>query len=163
MSGARLARADDLEPIWRIHMAPSVLPYLGHDAMDLARFRPLFEAWVAGGAFFVVERDDAVAGFYRVMRQDGRASHVAALGTLAVAPAMRGTGLARAMIEEALARLKDVGVVRVELQVEADNPRGRAFYKKLGFVEEGVQQRAYRRAEPGYVDEIMMARFLDQE
>ena len=57
-------------------------------------------------------------------------------------------------------RLEHSGVLRFELQVEADNPRGIAFYRKLGFEREGVQRRAYKRAaEPGYVDEVMMVKF----
>jgi RimJ/RimL family protein N-acetyltransferase len=44
--------------------------------------------------------------------------------------------------------------------VEADNPRGIAFYRKLGFEREGVQRRAYKRAaESAYVDEVMMVKF----
>ena len=49
-----------------------------------------------------------------------------------------------------------------ELQAEADNARGLAFYRKMGFEQEGVQRRAYRRAgESADFDEILMVRFLD--
>ena len=51
-------------------------------------------------------------------------------------------------------------MLRFELLVEADNPRGIAFYRKLGFEQEGVQRKAYKRdAEPQYVDEVMMVKF----
>jgi RimJ/RimL family protein N-acetyltransferase len=64
------------------------------------------------------------------------------------------------MLQDVLTRLEHSGVLRFELQVEADNPRGIAFYHKLGFEREGVQRGAYKRAaEPAYVDEIMMVKF----
>jgi RimJ/RimL family protein N-acetyltransferase len=65
------------------------------------------------------------------------------------------------MISEAIRRLKDAGVLRVELTVEADNPRAFAFYKKLGFVLEGTQRSAYKRADQEkYIDELFLAKFL---
>ena len=64
------------------------------------------------------------------------------------------------MLTDLLARLEQVGVLRFELLVEADNPRGIAFYSKLGFEREGVQRKAYKRAaESQYVDEVMMVKF----
>jgi len=64
------------------------------------------------------------------------------------------------MLRDVLARLELSGVLRFELQVEADNPRGVAFYRKLGFEREGVQRKAYKRAgESEYVDEILMVKF----
>ena len=58
---------------------------------DVQRFEPLFES----AGFYVFEDDGVVQGFYKVQRHLGRAAHVAYLGTLAVAPEVRGSGLAR--------------------------------------------------------------------
>lgn len=141
-----------------------VIPFLGHDPMDLEAFRPVFNSLLATGAFYVVEREGRIAGFYRIMQFEGRARHVAQLGTLAVDPGFQGSGLARDMVESAIERMKALGVRRVELQVEADNARGLAFYRKLGFEQEGVQRRAYRRSGDGDdVDEVLMVRFLDTQ
>lgn len=130
--------------------------------MDLEAFRPVFNSLLATGAFYVVEREGRIAGFYRIMQFEGRARHVAQLGTLAVDPEFQGSGLAREMVAGAIEQVTALGVRRVELQVEADNARGLAFYRKLGFEQEGVQQRAYRRSGEGKdVDEILMVRFLD--
>jgi putative acetyltransferase len=58
--------------------------------------------------------------------------------------------------------MRAVGVLRVELMVEEDNARGIAFYRKLGFEHEGRLRGAYKRAsQSGYVDELLMARWLD--
>jgi putative acetyltransferase len=103
----------------------------------------------------------ALAGFYRITRREGRARHVALLGTLAVAPALQGGGFAKAMLEAVFARLQAEGVCRVELSLEADNPRALAFYRKLGFEWEGRQRAAYwRSSDAGPVDELCMAKLL---
>jgi putative acetyltransferase len=65
------------------------------------------------------------------------------------------------MIRDVIALPSYSNVLRFELQVEADNPRAIAFYGKLGFEHEGVQRKAYKRAaEAGYVDEIVMVKFV---
>lgn len=158
----QLARPQDIDQVHRIYMHERVLPFLGHDPMDLEAFRAVFNGLLSSGGFYVVERDGAVAGFYRISQFEGRARHVAQLGTLAVDPKHQGSGLAREMVEAALEQMKALGIRRVELQAEADNARGLAFYRKLGFEPESVQRRAYRRAgESVDVDEVMMVRFLD--
>ena len=158
----RLARPEDIEPVYRIYMDERVLPFLGHDPMDLEAFRIVFNGLLAARSFYIVEREGKVAGFYRITQFEGRARHVAQLGTLAVDPNLRGTGLAQEMVANAIEQMKALGVRRAELQAEADNARGLAFYRKMGFEQEGVQRRAYRRSgENTDVDEILMVRFLD--
>ena len=93
-------------------------------------FEPLFS-----GSFCVFEAW-AGTGLLQVQRHLGRAAHVAYLGTLAVAPQAKGSGLARRMMQDALDRLAASGIRRVELSVEADNPRAIAFYQRFGFVHE---------------------------
>jgi ribosomal protein S18 acetylase RimI-like enzyme len=157
----RLATPADIAAVHSIYMHPEVVPYLGIDPVPLEGFRPYFDELVESGAFYVVTRDDEVRGFYRVTRHTARSGHGALLTTLAIAPAEKSTGLALAMMEEAIAILRTQGVLRVELTLEADNQRALAFYKKLGFEEEGRLKNAYKRAgEPGYLDELMMARWL---
>jgi ribosomal protein S18 acetylase RimI-like enzyme len=157
----RLATPDDLVAVHAIYMHPEVVPYLGIDPAPLEDFRPVFDALLASGAFYVVPRSGGIRGMYRVNRQEGRARHVATLQTLAVAPAERGTGIARAMIEEAIECMRADGILRVELMLEVDNPRALAFYRKLGFEQEGVLRCAYKRShEDHYIDEIMMGKWL---
>ena len=144
-----------------IYTHPEVVPYLGYDPMPLADFDPVFAGLLASGAFYVVPRDGEVRGFYRENRQKGRSRHVVTLETLAIAPSEKGTGFAAAMIGEAIDLMRADGVLRVELMVEADNARGIAFYRKLGFEQEGRLRAAYKRAnQPDYVDEILMARLI---
>ena len=143
-----------------IYMHPEVVPFLGIDPAPLEEFEPVF-AELLEGSLFVVEDGGEVRGFYRATRYKGRAQHVATLQTLAIHPAAKGSGLATAMVAEAIECLRAEGILRVELLVEADNPRGVAFYRKLGFELEGCLKKAYKRAgETSYVDELIMAKWL---
>lgn len=157
----RLATREDLEAVHAIYMHEEVVPFLGIDPAPLEEFRPVFDALLATDAFYVALREGLVGGFYRINRQKGRSRHVVTLETLAVAPAEIGSGFAAAMIHEALECLRQDGVSRVELLVEADNPRAFAFYRKLGFEQEGRLRAAYKRAHQSqYVDELLMARLF---
>jgi len=157
----RLARSTDFDAVFAIYMHPEVIPYLGFDAMPKHEFGAVFDELLASNNFFVVERASVVKGFYRITRNTGRSQHGAYLSTLAVAPDEQGSGLAYEMMTTAIARLEREGVLRVELMVEADNARGRAFYRKLGFEQEGVIKAAYKRAgETDYVDEIYLGKLL---
>lgn len=157
----RLATLDDLDAVYSIYMDKDVNPYLGFDPMPRDDFVKVLGDLVAGKSFHVVETGGRVQGFYRASRHEGRARHVAYLGTFAVSPQARGTGLARSIIEAAIARLHAEGVTRVELMLEADNPRALRFYTKLGFELEGTMRSAYKRSsDPDPVDELFMARLL---
>jgi putative acetyltransferase len=158
----RLARPDDIEQVHRIYMDASVIPWLAHDPMDLNAFRAVFAKLLTAENFFVEEREGAVAAFYRITQYEGRASHVAELGTLAVHPDWQGRGLAYEMVATALANMKAGGVIRVQLLVEPENTRAIAFYIRMGFQQESIQRRAYRRSgEAGEIDDLVMVRFLD--
>lgn len=86
-----------------------------------------------------------------------RRAHVRVLG-IAVAPEWQGRGVGRQLIERLLAWADDwAGVLRVELNVHAENERAIALYRSLGFVEEG-RHRGYVLRNGQYVDALTMAR-----
>lgn len=66
------------------------------------------------------------------------------LGKLAVAHDWRGSGLARVMIEQAVARAKALGLASVSLQTRVELTANQAAFQALGFVETG------RTAHAGY-------------
>lgn len=66
------------------------------------------------------------------------------LGKLAVAGAVRGRGLARALVEQAVVRAREMGLAAVELQVRVELTGNHAAFAAMGFVETG------RTAHPGY-------------
>ena len=157
----RLARPEDLEPVFAIYAHPKVVPYLTYEPMELASFVPIFEELVRSGCFWIWEVDGEIAGFYRATRYPGRVNHVLLLGTLAVDPARHGQGIGRAMIDDALRHFRADGIRRVELYAEADNERGLRFSRKFGFVEEGRLRDFYKRADQAhYVDEHVLGLLL---
>jgi ribosomal protein S18 acetylase RimI-like enzyme len=157
----RLATLADLDAVYSIYMHDDVIPYLGFDPMPPADFVKVLSDLVASKSFYVVEHSGRVQGFYSTARHEGRERHVAYLGTFAVAPEARGTGLARSIIETAISRLHSEGVTRIELTLEADNPRALSFYRKVGFGLEGTMRSAYKRSSDAhYVDQLLMAMLL---
>ena len=156
----RTARAADEPELFAIYTNDLVERFLSFDGVDAHRFSGIFRGLLEGGDFFVYQVDGTVVGFCKATRLPGRSSHVVQLGPLAVSPQVYGRGYAAAMLQDVLTRREHRGVLRFELQVEADNPRGIAFYRKLGFEREGVLRGAYKRAaDPAYVDEVMMVKF----
>jgi ribosomal-protein-alanine N-acetyltransferase len=63
--------------------------------------------------------------------------------TLAVAPAARGRGLGRALLQAAIAWAKAQGAEAVFLEVGTDNPQALALYAGLGFAKVGIRKAYY--------------------
>jgi ribosomal-protein-alanine N-acetyltransferase len=82
-----------------------------------------------------------VAGF--IMSR--RAADEAEILSVAVAPARRGRGLARGLLDLHLRRLAGLGVARVFLEVEDDNTAALRLYRRAGFREVGRRGRYYPR------------------
>ena len=136
-------------------------PFLNYEPMSLAAFGPIFDDLVARGQTRVLVRDHDVLGTFAIYMQARRASHVAALGSFAMHPAFRGRGWGGRAMELITDLARSQGARRLELLVEADNPRAIRFYERCGFVREGVLRGAWRRAADDHdVDEIAMARML---
>jgi [ribosomal protein S18]-alanine N-acetyltransferase len=64
--------------------------------------------------------------------------------TLAVAPAARGKGLGRALLQAAISKARALGAQAVFLEVGTDNPAARALYAALGFVKVGMRKAYYQ-------------------
>lgn len=157
----RLARPDDIRDVFAICSHEAVVPFLTYDPMRFDEFEAIYAQLLAGGGFHVWEIDGQIAGFYRSTRYPGRVRHVALLGTLAVDPHRHGQGIGRAMMEDAIERLRAEGVRRIELYAESDNAQALRLYRKLGFVHEGTLRDFYKRSDqPHYVDECVMGLLL---
>lgn len=70
-------------------------------------------------------------------------SHTAEILTLVTAPSARRTGLARRLVEAALARAGERGVARILLDVSETNRAARALYAGLGFETDGLRKAYY--------------------
>jgi ribosomal-protein-alanine N-acetyltransferase len=74
---------------------------------------------------------------------------------LAVVPAWRGHGVARAFLENLMVDAADLGVSEVWLEVAVDNAAAIRLYRGFGFVDVRVRRRYYQ---PGDVDAMVMSR-----
>lgn len=75
---------------------------------------------------------------------------------VAVAPAWRRRGIARALLQRLIAELPD-GIARVLLDVRASNAPARALYKSLGFTEDGVRKNYYPAPDGRREDAVLMS------
>jgi [ribosomal protein S18]-alanine N-acetyltransferase len=91
------------------------------------------------GLYLVLEEGGALSGHVGIKLIFDEA-HVM---TLAVRPERRRRGLARTLVEAALADPTSAGTRRVYLEVRPSNLAARALYGSLGFSEIGVRPRYY--------------------
>jgi RimJ/RimL family protein N-acetyltransferase len=160
----RRATGDDVDFMLRVFTHDEVRPYLaagGAFERD-ALFAELEQQERDPAAFgrFVIESDEdghrrsaGTMGFKRVNER----SRIAHLERLAVHPDFRGRHLA-----DTAARLFqrhlifDLGFHRLQMEVYAYNERARRHAERVGWIEEGVKRKAYRRGD-GWVDSVMYA------
>ena len=114
------------------------------------------------GARFVAAVGDRIVGSIDVYRE---ATGVAELG-MAVADGWRGRGVGTQLMDAVLAWCTAQGLERVHkvaLQVWPHNAPARAFYRKLGFEDEGTLVRHYRRRDGSLWDAVIMGKVLDHD
>ncbi len=83
--------------------------------------------------------------------------------TVAVDPAVRRQGLARALIASALGAARQAGAEVAFLEVAADNPAATSLYAGLGFARAGLRRNYYDRGPQGRVDALVMRLDLTPE
>ena len=88
------------------------------------------------------ERGTGVLAGYAIAHVGGDEGEILNLG---VAPAYRGRGLGRALVERMLAELRGRGARAVYLEVRESNVVARRLYESLGFAEVARRARYYRR------------------
>jgi RimJ/RimL family protein N-acetyltransferase len=107
--------------------------------------------------YFVAVDDGQVVGLCEIQRSlRPGALYVGSLG-MAVLDAYRGHGIGARLLSACLAEAWAVGMLRVELEVFADNARARRLFGRAGFVEEGVRL-AIRVVDGRAQDSLVMAR-----
>ncbi|MEQ8266243.1 MAG: GNAT family N-acetyltransferase [Parvibaculum sp.] len=109
------------------------------------------EAWDASsisgllampGAFgFVAGPDEAPAGLVLARLGGGEAEIL----TIGVAPAARGTGIGRTLLEAAAAAVAAAGGESLFLEVAEDNPVAIRLYEQFGFYLVGIRPAYYAR------------------
>jgi ribosomal protein S18 acetylase RimI-like enzyme len=124
--------------------------------------RPFFDEAHPPEAHVVAELDGVVVGYVRLAPATPlpESRHVMAVNGIAVSPAVRGRGVARALLTAAEERAREGGADKLSLRVFATNAPARRLYEEAGFVVEGVLRGEFR-IEDADVDDVVMARYLD--
>jgi ribosomal protein S18 acetylase RimI-like enzyme len=111
---------------------------------DAARPPESWRQWIVGNPPFGAFVGDEPRGLVGFSRQTAaNLSHRGTLTAMYVAPELRGTGAATALVEALLDHAR-TQVEQVHLSVNADNPRAARFYRRMGFVEYGREPRGLR-------------------
>lgn len=139
-------RPGDMDRIAAIESAS-----FGNDAYDRNLFAAFFHN--CGDLFLVALRRGVVCGYIITCLRGDRAEIV----SIAVHPASRGRGVASALLESTLRRLRRRRAARVVLMVKAGNAPARRFYEKYRFEKVRLVRRYYEDASDG----ILMARQID--
>jgi ribosomal protein S18 acetylase RimI-like enzyme len=110
-------------------------------ALDAAVFG---EAWTDPAPQEAVwMAEDAAFARWSVLRLAGEAE----LLRVAVDPARRGEGLARALLAAAEAELRSLGIQDLHLEVRVSNAAARALYEACGWRASGLRKGYYRDGE----------------
>lgn len=114
-----------------------------------------------GNPQFVALDEGRVVGWCDITRHfRPTQSHRGSLG-MGIIPAYRGNRLGQRLMEAALNAANDVGLIRIELFVHADNARAIALYERVGFRREGVERRG-TLIDGRFIDSIRLALMLDE-
>jgi ribosomal protein S18 acetylase RimI-like enzyme len=106
------------------------------DPVRIERWRARLAEPGGGRTVVAVDPDSGAVGFasFGPDREDPDAGEVYAIY---VDPDRLGTGMGRALMDEAVARLRQRGFTRIRLWVLAGNARAIAFYERYGFRPDG--------------------------
>ena len=134
--------ARDLMDAFRLSNEPSVRARaFGQDPIPLEKHRSWFGTRITDteGFFYAVrDRDGAFIGQIRLDRDHPGERRWTV--SFALAPAARGHGLGRLVIQRAIRiALRGTGPHRVDAQVKTDNPASLRSFLDAGFVDEGVE------------------------
>ena len=89
---------------------------------------------------FVAEDERRIVGACMA----GYDGHRGWLYSVAVLPDQRRRGIGKSLIKSAMNALKEIGCIKVNLQIRASNHEVKAFYESLGFgVEERISMGAF--------------------
>ena len=130
-----VARAADAAPIARMSrmLVEHGLPWSWTEDRVLSAIRHSETA-------VIVARDRRRLAGFAIMQFSDAHAH---LSLLAVAPAYRGQGLGRELVEWLESCARTAGIFDVRLEFRAGNDTARAFYESLGYREAGTVRAYY--------------------
>jgi [ribosomal protein S18]-alanine N-acetyltransferase len=138
----RLFRLSDMDRILQIEHAS-----FGKDAYD----RNLFAEYhhQCRGLFLVLEKGRNICGYMVTCGGGGAASGRAELVSIAVDPPHRGKGIASALMDSTLRRLRRRKIGRFHLTVKVTNAAAIRFYERYGFHKRRIVRAYYEDGADG--------------
>ncbi|MEM6339721.1 MAG: GNAT family N-acetyltransferase [Pseudomonadota bacterium] len=161
---ARLLTPEDLD-IWRRLRREGVTRFPNAFLLDQEevantpeeRDRSVLAAKVLFGVFC---EDKAVGIAGLRMGFFNQNKHRAHMGPFYVDPDHWGMAAAQTLLDTLIQTAQDRGATQIELEVDAENPRAIAFYKKVGFQQIGRMPNAMHR-EGAFHDDLLMVRPIE--
>jgi ribosomal-protein-alanine N-acetyltransferase len=135
-------RGDDADELVAVHADAFARSWSADDFAALIADRTVFALAVRRQTWL---RRRRMIGFVLIRAVAGEAEIL----TVAVAPAERGLGLGRLLVEDALRRLYRDGVATCFLEVDQANEPAMRLYRSLGFAVIGERKGYYQASEPG--------------
>ncbi len=159
----REATQEDFDQIWPffrdIAAAGETYAYSRDTTKEEAR-----KLWMkAPRRTYVVEDGGKVLGTYYIKtNQAGPGDHVCNCGYM-VSPAARGRGLATRMCKHSQDVARELGYKAMQFNFVASTNEGAVrLWNKLGFATVGRLPRAFRHPSHGYVDALVMYKWLER-
>jgi RimJ/RimL family protein N-acetyltransferase len=163
----RTAHAEDAPALATlINQIDAETPYMlfgeGERQMSSEQGRQLLDATHnTGGLVYVAEHErDGIVGYINTRR--GKPTRVRHVGyqVLGVAAAYAGQKIGSRLMETSIRWAHDTGLIRLELEVNADNVPARKLYEKYEFVYEGTKRDAIQYHDGTYTDKYLMGLLL---
>jgi putative acetyltransferase len=154
----RPIRPEDAEGVYALRLLPSVID--GTLALPSARIvdtRQRLEGYGPDVHAFVALTVGQIVGMASLHVGSGKLRHTASLGIM-VHDQFQGQGIGRQLLASVLDIADNfLGLIRVDLEVFADNARAIRLYERLGFEHEGRKRKAvWRHGE--HADVLIMGR-----
>ena len=132
-------------------------------APDISQIDALAYWMAPGNAVFVAEDGQTILGtFYLRPNAEGGGCHVANAGFV-TAPRARGRGLARFMLNRAEIEARARGFLAMQFNfVVATNAAALHIWRTEGYAEVGRLPRAFRHPTEGFVDALVLYKFLQE-
>ena len=110
---------------------------------------------------YVVEKNSVILGTYFIKtNQTGAGEHVCNCGYM-VAPAAQGQGLATLMCQHSQRQALELGYKAMQFNfVAASNTGALKLWQKLGFATVGCLPKAFLHPQLGYIDAMVMYKWL---
>ena len=145
----RRAIADDVDAIMEIETATFGSDAWSRESMLAELLNP--------NTFYLVAGRERFEGYAGLLAPKG--AEQADVQTIAVAEAVRGNGLGRALMNIMLSEARSRRAAEVFLEVRADNPGARHLYESLGFEQITIRRKYYQ---PDGVDAVVMRLVLPE-